>query len=164
MAALIRQTNSGNKLASKPKIKTKAYGGREERENKATTTNTFWKERGGRKCQRATWQRLDTRNPWTRYNPLSSDNNTAGQQTLTRLPPPPPPPPPPPGPTRPLEMNDATQETKGAEREKSVNGKNWPNPKPLPREATKSLVYWTRTNKTFSSLRMMKQTQINWGK
>ena len=27
------------------------------------------------------------RNPCTRYNPLRSDNNTAGQQTLTRLPP-----------------------------------------------------------------------------
>ena len=50
-------------------------------------TNTFGKERGSRKCQRATWQRLDTCNPCTRYNPLSSDNNIVGQQTLTRLPP-----------------------------------------------------------------------------
>ena len=44
------------------------------------------KKRGGRKCQRATGQRLDTRNPCTRYNPLGSDNNTAGQQTLTNYP------------------------------------------------------------------------------
>ena len=27
-----------------------------------------------------------TRNPCTRYNPLSSDNNTAGQKTLTNYP------------------------------------------------------------------------------
>ena len=31
------------------------------------------------------YQRLDTRNPCTRYNPLSSDN-TAGQQRLTNNP------------------------------------------------------------------------------
>ena len=40
MAALIRQANSGYELANKPEIKTKEYGGREERENKTTTTTT----------------------------------------------------------------------------------------------------------------------------
>ena len=34
---------------------------------------------------RATKQRLDTRNPCTQYNPLSSDN-TAGHQMLTNYP------------------------------------------------------------------------------
>ena len=86
MAALIRQANSGYELANKPhkKEKKKTYGGREEREDKQQQqTNTFGKERDGRKYQRATGQRLDTRNPCTRYNPLSSDNSTAGQQTIT---------------------------------------------------------------------------------
>ena len=69
MAALIRQANSGNELANKQKRKKerkkkKTYGGREEREDKQQQqTNTFGKERGGRKCQRATGQRLDTRSP-----------------------------------------------------------------------------------------------------
>ena len=31
-------------------------------------------------------QRLDTRNPCTRYNPLSSNSNMVGQQTLTNYP------------------------------------------------------------------------------
>ena len=91
MAALIRQANSGYELTNKPKIKTKDVWWKSGRESKQNNDNnnkqTLWKERGGRKCQRATWQRLDTHNPCTRCNPLSSDNNTAGQQTLTRLPP-----------------------------------------------------------------------------
>ena len=41
-----------------------------KRNNKQTKT-TFLKERGGKKCQREAGQRLDTRNPCTRYNPLS---------------------------------------------------------------------------------------------
>ena len=89
MAALIRQANSGYELANMPKIKTKdvRWKRRERKQNNNNKqTNTFWKERGGRKCQRATWQRLDTRNPCTWYNPLSTDNNTAGQQTLTNYP------------------------------------------------------------------------------
>ena len=41
MAALIRQANSGYKLANKPKIKTKdVWWKRRERENKSTTTTT----------------------------------------------------------------------------------------------------------------------------
>ena len=52
-----------------------------KRERKQHQQN-FLKERRGKYCQRATGQKLDTRNPCT----LSSDNNTAGQQTLTNYP------------------------------------------------------------------------------
>ena len=64
-------------------------------------------------------QRSDTRNPCTQYNPLSSDNNTAGQQTFTNYPtavslniettPL----------TRTLYMNDITRETKGQAKRKN---------------------------------------------
>ena len=77
MAALIRQANSGYELANKPKIKTKDVMVEEKREktnNKQTLSEK--KEEAGNVSEQC-----------TRYIPLSSDNNTAGQQTLTRLPP-----------------------------------------------------------------------------
>ena len=93
MAALIRQANSGYKLANKPKIKTKdVWWKRRERENKSTTTTT--NKHFLRKKKEEAGNVSEQRDKgWihvirvTRYNPLSTDNNTAGQQTLTRLPP-----------------------------------------------------------------------------
>ncbi len=91
MAALIRQANSGYELANKPKIKTKdVWWKRRERkqnnDNNNKQTLSEKKEEAGNVSEQ-----LDK--GWihvirvTRYNPLSNDNNTAGQQTLTRLPP-----------------------------------------------------------------------------
>ena len=82
-------------MSNKPKIKTK------QKNNNNKTKNALWKRRRkeientttlSEKKEEASnvseqRDRLDTRNPCTRYNPLSSDNNIAGQQTLTRLPP-----------------------------------------------------------------------------
>ena len=81
MAALIRQANSGHELANKPKIKTKdVWWKRRERkqnnDNNNKQTLSEKKEEAGNVSEQC-----------TRYNPLSSDNNTVGQQTLTRLPP-----------------------------------------------------------------------------
>ena len=47
-------------------------------------------------------------------------------------------------------------------REKAVKVKNQQLAQPQTRASTKSLVYWTRTNKPFSSLHMTKQTRLNW--
>ena len=59
-------------MANKPEIKKeRTHGGKEEEKREKQNKNIFWKERGGKKCQRATGQRLDTRNPCTRYNPFS---------------------------------------------------------------------------------------------
>ena len=66
--------SSGYERANKPNIKKK-------RGNKQKQT-TFWKEGRGKKCLHAMGQRLDTCNLCTRYNPLSSDNNSARQLTL----------------------------------------------------------------------------------
>jgi len=52
------QANSGYELASKPKIKKKDIWCKRTERKQQQETNTFWKERGSRKCQRATWQRL----------------------------------------------------------------------------------------------------------
>ena len=59
------------------------HGGKEEEKEREKTTLS--EKKGGKTCQRATGQRLDTRNPWTRSNSLSSDN-MAGQQTLMNYP------------------------------------------------------------------------------
>ena len=48
--------------------------------NKKTTTTLLWKERGGRKCQRTAGQRLNTRNPCTRYNPLEPTATRQGKR------------------------------------------------------------------------------------
>ena len=79
-----RQANSGYELANKPEIKTKdVWWKRRERKqnndnNKQTLSETELRKRR---------QEMSACNvSCTRYNPLSSDN-TAGQQTLTRLPP-----------------------------------------------------------------------------
>ena len=71
--------SSGYEMANK---KERTHGGKEKEKkkrkeeqqtNKQTnkTKTTFSKERGGKKCQREAGQRLDTRNPCTRYNPFS---------------------------------------------------------------------------------------------
>ena len=73
MAALIKQAN-GYEMAKKPKMKKKERMVK-EREN-------FLKRKEG--ASNVSEQRdkgLDTCNPCTRYNPLSSDNNTAGATT-----------------------------------------------------------------------------------
>ena len=41
---------------------------------------TFWKERGGKKCQQTAGQRLDTRNPCTRYNPFEPTATRQGKR------------------------------------------------------------------------------------
>ena len=91
MAALIRQANSGHELANKPKIKTKdVWWKRRERKenndnNNKQTLSEKKEETGNVSEQRDKgWVHVIR---VTRYNPLSGDNNTAGQQTLTRLPP-----------------------------------------------------------------------------
>ncbi len=91
MAALIRQANSGYELANKPKIKTKdVWWKRRERkqnnDNNNKQTLSEKKEEAGNVSEQRDkgWIHVIR---VTRYNPLSSDNNTAGQQTLTRLPP-----------------------------------------------------------------------------
>ena len=90
MAALIRQANSGYELANKPKIKTKdVWWKRRERKQNSDNNNkqtlSEKKEEAGNVSEQRDkgWVHLIH---VTRYNPLSSDNNTAGQQTLTRLP------------------------------------------------------------------------------
>ena len=90
MAALIRQANSGYELANKPKIKTKDvwWKRRERKQNNDNNNQTLSEKKGegGNVSEQRDkgWIHVI---PCTRYNPLSSDNNTAGQQTLTRLPP-----------------------------------------------------------------------------
>ena len=71
-------------MANKSKIKKESTHGEKEGENreKATKTLSEKKEEASNVSEQRE-QRLDTRNPCTRYNPLSSDINTAGQQTLT---------------------------------------------------------------------------------
>ena len=76
-------------MAQKPKIKNERRMVEEKRERKQNNDNnkqTFSekKEEAGNVSEQHD-KELDTRNPCTRYNPLSSDNNTAGQQTLMRL-------------------------------------------------------------------------------
>ncbi len=90
MAALIRQANSGYELANKPKIKTKdVWWKRRERkqnnDNNNKQTLSEKKEEAGNVSEQRDkgWVHVIR---VTQYNPLSSDNNTAGQQTLTRLP------------------------------------------------------------------------------
>ena len=89
MAALIRQANSGYELANKPKIKAKDlwWKRRERKQNNDNNKQTLSekKEEAGNVSEQRDKGLHD--NPCTRYNPLSSDNNTAGQQTLMRLPP-----------------------------------------------------------------------------
>ena len=69
--------------AMKERDRTQMPVAKKERK-KEQTTNACGKERKTKLV--ANEKRLDTRNPCTRYNPLSSDNNTAGQQTLTNYP------------------------------------------------------------------------------
>ncbi len=90
MAALIRQANSGYELANKPKIKTKdVWWKRRERkqnnDNNNKQTLSEKKEEAGNVSEQRDKGGIHVIRV-TRYNPLSSDNNTAGQQTLTRLP------------------------------------------------------------------------------
>ena len=96
MAALIRQANSGYELANKPKIKTKdVWWKRRERKQNNDNNNKQTLSEKKEEAENVSEQR---EKGWLHVihvheaNPLSSDNNTAGQQTLTRLPPPPPPP------------------------------------------------------------------------
>jgi len=55
-----------------------------EEKRKKQKQTTFRKEGRGKNCLHATGQRLDTRNPCTRYNPLSSNNNSTRQLTLIK--------------------------------------------------------------------------------
>ena len=67
-------------MANKSKIKKKERMVKKMGKKEKITTLSEKKEEASNPGQR-----LDTRNPCTRYNPLSSDN-TAGQQTLTNTP------------------------------------------------------------------------------
>ena len=91
MAALIRQANSGYELANKPEIKTKDVWwkrreGKQNSDNNNKQTLSEKKEEAGNVSEQRDKGWINVI-PCTRYNPLSSDNNIAGQQTLTRLPP-----------------------------------------------------------------------------
>ena len=86
IAALIRQANSRYGLANKPKIKKKdVWWKRRERKQNSNNKQTLSekKEEAGNVSEQRDkgWVHVIR---VTRYNPLSSDN-TAGQQTLTRL-------------------------------------------------------------------------------
>ena len=77
-------------MANKPKIILKknerAHGKKEGEKREKTTATLSEKKVKASNVSEETGQRLDTRNSCTRYNPLSSDSNTAGQQTLTKYP------------------------------------------------------------------------------
>ena len=90
MAALIRQANKRVRNTKEEEKKTttnkqqqqtnkQMHGGKEE-EREKRNKNTFWKESGSKKCQRATGRRLDTRNPCTRYNPFSQTTTRQGNR------------------------------------------------------------------------------------
>ena len=86
MAALIRQANKRVRNGQQAKEKKERTRGEKEEGGREKQQQHFLK-RKKRQVMSPTGQRLDTRNPCTRYNPLSgSDNNTAGQQTLTNYP------------------------------------------------------------------------------
>ena len=95
MAALIRHANSGYELANKPKIKTKEKENKREktRERKQNNDNnnkqtlSEKKEEAGTVSEQRDKGWIHVIRVHDTINPLSSDNNTAGQQTLTRLPP-----------------------------------------------------------------------------
>ena len=72
-------------MANKPKIKTKdVWWKRRERKQNNDNNKHFLKRK--RRQEMSASNVTKAGYPGTRYNPLSSDNNTAGQQTLTRLP------------------------------------------------------------------------------
>ena len=82
-------------MANKPKIKKekkkkkeeeKTYGGRDERENKTTTTLSEKKEEASNVSEQRDKGWIHVIRVSTRCNPLSSDNNTAGQQTFMNYP------------------------------------------------------------------------------
>ena len=88
MAALIRQANSGYELANKPKIKTKdVWWKRRERTQNNNNSNKQTLSEKKEEAENVSEQRdkggIHVIHVKTRYNQLSSDNNTAGQQTLT---------------------------------------------------------------------------------
>ena len=70
MANKKERTHGGNEKEKKKK-KRKEEQQTNKQTNKKKEQKTFLKERGGKKCQREAGQRLNTRNPCTRYNPLS---------------------------------------------------------------------------------------------
>ena len=74
-------------MANKPNIKNKRMHGEKEGEKREkTTTLSEQKVKASNVSEQWSGQRLDTCNPCTRYNPLSSDNNMAVQQMLTNYP------------------------------------------------------------------------------
>ena len=73
-------------VANKPKIKKERTHGEKEGEKREKTTTTLSEKKEEASNVSEQRDRLDTRNPCTRYNPLSSDNNTAGQQMLMNYP------------------------------------------------------------------------------
>ena len=72
---------SGYEKVNKPKIKKEERMVKKKGEREKKQQQHFLKRK--RRQVMSVSNGLDTRNPCTRYNPLSSDNNTAGQQTLT---------------------------------------------------------------------------------
>ena len=89
MAALIRQANSGYELANKPKTKTKDvwWKRRERKQNNDNNNKHFLKRK--EEAGNVSEQRDKGRIHVIRVHDTThfSSDNTAGQQTLTRLPP-----------------------------------------------------------------------------
>ena len=69
-------------MTNKPKtIKKELMVERRGKEKKQTNKQTFLKRKGRQEISASNGTKA-ARNQCTRYNPLSSDNNTAGQKTL----------------------------------------------------------------------------------
>ena len=90
MAALIRQANSKHELANKPKIKTKDVWWK-RRERKQNNNNNNNKQTLSEKKEEAGNVSEQHDKGWIHvirvHDTPHNDNNTAGQQALTRLPP-----------------------------------------------------------------------------
>ena len=73
-------------MANKGKIKKERTHGEKEGEKREKTTLSEKKEEASNVSEQRDKGWIHVIRVSTRYNPLSSDNNTAGQQTLTNYP------------------------------------------------------------------------------
>ena len=123
-------------MANKPEIKKKER--MVEKKRKRENNNPKPLSEKKEKCQRATRQRLDTRNPCTGYNPFSRQQHDRATDdhelphtkkewaVLVNIEttPPPPPPPPPHTHTHPINERYNSRNKRASQKKKTVNGKN----------------------------------------
>ena len=86
MADPIGKLTRGYEMANKPKIKKERTHGEKEGEKREKTTLSEKKEEASNVSEQRDKGWIHVICVHTRYNPLSSHNNTAGQQTLTNYP------------------------------------------------------------------------------